>query len=157
VTFICNVHLCLSLGGASALVTFICVLCTLRTQLSRSICNFTLYSNNNNNNNLTINMQVYAPQMPSVAVNSARGRERCDCSCDIHLCSLHSAHANLTIHISTHHRCRALQRTARVGAREVCVAEGGCVGQGGARGAGARERRVCSALRGRYGFLRARM
>jgi hypothetical protein len=31
-------------GGASALVTFSCVLCTLRTQISRSICNFTQYS-----------------------------------------------------------------------------------------------------------------
>jgi hypothetical protein len=33
-----------AVGGASALVTFICVLCTLRTQISRSICNFTHYS-----------------------------------------------------------------------------------------------------------------
>jgi hypothetical protein len=32
-----------TVGGASALVTFICVLCTLRTQTSRSICNFTHY------------------------------------------------------------------------------------------------------------------
>jgi hypothetical protein len=34
-------------GGATALVTFLCVLCTLfstlRTQISRSICNFTHY------------------------------------------------------------------------------------------------------------------
>jgi hypothetical protein len=36
--------LCCSLGGASALVTFISsVLCTLRTQISRSICTFTPY------------------------------------------------------------------------------------------------------------------
>jgi hypothetical protein len=39
----CDVHLCsllcCSVGGASALVTFICVLCTLRTQISQSICN----------------------------------------------------------------------------------------------------------------------
>jgi hypothetical protein len=37
----CDVHLCsllcCSLGGASALVTFICVRCTLRAQISRSI------------------------------------------------------------------------------------------------------------------------
>jgi hypothetical protein len=33
----------LQVGGASALVTFICVLCTLRTQISQSICNF-IYS-----------------------------------------------------------------------------------------------------------------
>jgi hypothetical protein len=42
-TFICNIYLCpllcCSLGSASALVTLICVLCTLR--ISRSICNFT--------------------------------------------------------------------------------------------------------------------
>jgi hypothetical protein len=53
VTFI-RVHLrsllCCSLGDATALVTFICVLCILRTQISRSIFNFTYYSNNNNNN-----------------------------------------------------------------------------------------------------------
>jgi hypothetical protein len=36
--------LCCSLGGASALVTLNCVLCTLRTQISQSICNFTHYS-----------------------------------------------------------------------------------------------------------------
>jgi bisphosphoglycerate-independent phosphoglycerate mutase (AlkP superfamily) len=30
-------------GGASVLVTFICVLCTLRTQISPSICTFTHY------------------------------------------------------------------------------------------------------------------
>jgi hypothetical protein len=47
-----------AVGSASALVTFICVLCPLRTQISRSICNFTHYSNHNNNNNLTINMQL---------------------------------------------------------------------------------------------------
>ena len=34
-------------GGASALVTFICVLCTLRTQILRSICNSAHYINNN--------------------------------------------------------------------------------------------------------------
>jgi hypothetical protein len=42
----CRVHscplLCCSLGDApSALATFICVLCTLRTQSSRSMCDFT--------------------------------------------------------------------------------------------------------------------
>jgi hypothetical protein len=31
-------------GGASALVTFICALCTLRTQISRSICKFNLHT-----------------------------------------------------------------------------------------------------------------
>jgi hypothetical protein len=60
----CDINVCSLLcrfsGSASALVTFICVLCTLRTQISRSICNFTLYiDNNNNNNNLTINMQLH--------------------------------------------------------------------------------------------------
>jgi hypothetical protein len=30
-----------SVGSASALVTFSCVLCTLRTQISQSMCNFT--------------------------------------------------------------------------------------------------------------------
>jgi hypothetical protein len=49
---------CFQVGGANALVTFICVLCTLRTQISRSICNFTHYINNYNIN-LTINMQLY--------------------------------------------------------------------------------------------------
>jgi hypothetical protein len=33
-------------GSASALVTFIYILFTLRTQSSRSICNFTHYMNN---------------------------------------------------------------------------------------------------------------
>jgi hypothetical protein len=46
-------------GSTNALVTFICLLCTLRTQISRSICNYTHYSNNHNNNNLTINMQLH--------------------------------------------------------------------------------------------------
>jgi hypothetical protein len=46
-------------GGASALVTFICVPCILRTPISRSMCNFTHYINTNNNNNLTINMQLH--------------------------------------------------------------------------------------------------
>jgi hypothetical protein len=50
-------------GGVSALVTFICVVRTLRTQISASICNFTHYiTNNNNNNNLTINLQLHTPQ-----------------------------------------------------------------------------------------------
>jgi hypothetical protein len=31
-------------GGATALVTFLCVLCTLRTKISRSICTFTHHS-----------------------------------------------------------------------------------------------------------------
>jgi hypothetical protein len=44
-------------GGASALVALMCVLSTLRAQSSRSICNFTHYSNNNNNN-LTSNMHL---------------------------------------------------------------------------------------------------
>jgi hypothetical protein len=35
----------IAVGNASALVTFICVLCTLCTQISRSICNFTHYIN----------------------------------------------------------------------------------------------------------------
>jgi hypothetical protein len=43
----CDVHvcsiLCCSLGGASALLTLICVLCTLRLRISRSICNVTHY------------------------------------------------------------------------------------------------------------------
>jgi hypothetical protein len=33
----------LPVGGASALLTFFCVLCTLRTHISRWICNFTPY------------------------------------------------------------------------------------------------------------------
>jgi hypothetical protein len=33
----------LAVRGASALVAFICILCTPRTQISRSICNFTPY------------------------------------------------------------------------------------------------------------------
>jgi hypothetical protein len=37
VAFICVLFLCCSLGSASALVTFICVLCSLRTQISRSM------------------------------------------------------------------------------------------------------------------------
>jgi hypothetical protein len=44
----CDVHLCslscCSLGSASALVTFICVLCTLRAHISRSIRKFLFYS-----------------------------------------------------------------------------------------------------------------
>jgi hypothetical protein len=52
-----------AVGGASARMTFICVFCTLRAQISRSICNFTHYSViNNNYNNLTINMQLHALQ-----------------------------------------------------------------------------------------------
>jgi hypothetical protein len=39
--------------------SFICVLCPLRTQISRSMCTFTHYINNNNNDNLTINMRLY--------------------------------------------------------------------------------------------------
>jgi hypothetical protein len=40
----CDVHVCsfllsYSLGSESALVTFVCVLCTLRTRISRSVCN----------------------------------------------------------------------------------------------------------------------
>jgi serine/threonine protein kinase len=35
----------LPVGGATALVTFVCVLCcTLRTHISRSICNFLLHT-----------------------------------------------------------------------------------------------------------------
>jgi hypothetical protein len=80
----CDVHLCslmcCSLGGASALVTSIRVLCTLCARnshyqyatshttsiiiimmiTSRSICNFThCINNNNNDDNVTINMQLY--------------------------------------------------------------------------------------------------
>jgi hypothetical protein len=33
-----------TVGIASALVTFICVICSLRTQISRTMCNFTHYS-----------------------------------------------------------------------------------------------------------------
>jgi hypothetical protein len=43
VTFICVLFFGCSLGGASALATIICVLCSLRTQISRSINNFTHY------------------------------------------------------------------------------------------------------------------
>jgi hypothetical protein len=34
----------IEVGGASALMTFMCALCTLRAQISRFICNFTHYS-----------------------------------------------------------------------------------------------------------------
>jgi hypothetical protein len=58
----CHVHLCAlsccSLGGAIALVTFICVLRTLRAQISRSSCNSVHYTMNNKKNNLTINMTL---------------------------------------------------------------------------------------------------
>jgi hypothetical protein len=67
----------------SALVTFVCVLCTLHAQISRSTCNFTHCSgtrvvspttcelitrvnndniNDNNNNNLTMNMHLHTLQ-----------------------------------------------------------------------------------------------
>jgi hypothetical protein len=41
--YLCSL-LCCSLGDARALVTFICVLCTRRAHISRSICDFTLHS-----------------------------------------------------------------------------------------------------------------
>jgi hypothetical protein len=46
-------------GSASVFVAFICVPCTLRTQISRSIYNSVSTSiNNNNDNNFTINIQL---------------------------------------------------------------------------------------------------
>jgi hypothetical protein len=57
-----------SVGNAIIRVTFICVLCTLRTQISRSTCNFTHYSNINNNNNLTINIQLHTPPVAFLVV-----------------------------------------------------------------------------------------
>jgi hypothetical protein len=41
-------HLIVAVGGASALVTFICVLCTLRTQISLSIRECTYYNTKGN-------------------------------------------------------------------------------------------------------------
>jgi hypothetical protein len=55
-------YVVVSFGGVGRCCRFWChrVLCTLRTQISRSIFNFTHYmNNNNNNNNLTINIQLY--------------------------------------------------------------------------------------------------
>jgi hypothetical protein len=52
----------LVVGTATAFVTAICVLCTLRTQIVRYICNFTHYINNDNNKNLTINMHLHTLQ-----------------------------------------------------------------------------------------------
>jgi hypothetical protein len=52
-------------GGARALVTFICIFCifcTLRTQIPRSKCNSTHYINDNSIHNLTINLQLYTLQ-----------------------------------------------------------------------------------------------
>jgi hypothetical protein len=43
-----HVHVLLEVGGASALVMFIYVFYTVRTQMSRSICNFTHKSNTQN-------------------------------------------------------------------------------------------------------------
>jgi hypothetical protein len=50
-------------GGARALVTFFCVLCTLRAQISPiNVQLYTLHHHNNNNDNLTINMHLYTLQ-----------------------------------------------------------------------------------------------
>jgi hypothetical protein len=52
-----------SVGGATALMTFICVLCTLRSKISRSICNFTHYSNHTKHEILTIYTQLHTLQV----------------------------------------------------------------------------------------------
>jgi hypothetical protein len=101
----------LEVGGASALVSFICVLCTLRTQISRSICNSVLQLL------VPVSAEEKRRQLREVAImngtlDSGRDQRRCVgsecsrdvhlcslfCCCersrDVHLCSLHSAHAH---------------------------------------------------------------
>jgi hypothetical protein len=88
--FICDVHvcspLCCFLDSASPFVTFTCVICTLRSQISRPICNFTHKSHDDYATlhplqwrrrwrPLLLNVTLYLPPPPTRSSGSWRWRK----------------------------------------------------------------------------------
>jgi hypothetical protein len=56
-------------------------------------------------------MEATIARMPVFELlNDFDGRRQCECTCDVHSCSPHSAHANLTISMQLHTRQRGLRR-----------------------------------------------